>query len=63
MFTCSKCGRKFGSSEIGHIDDHIEICKRCMPIFGLIDKGKDVIKALTSNIIPLKERWLNGDDT
>jgi hypothetical protein len=32
MFVCHRCGRKFDSDEIGHIDDHLEICKDCWPI-------------------------------
>jgi DNA-directed RNA polymerase subunit RPC12/RpoP len=48
MFRCSKCGRSFGVNEIGHIDDHFEICKDCEPRFRMTGKGKDVVKALNN---------------
>lgn len=43
---CSKCGRKFNADEVGHVDDHIEICSGCMPVFKRTEKGNDVMGAL-----------------
>lgn len=40
MFVCHRCGRKFDSDEIGHIDDHLEICKDCWPILNQLMKRR-----------------------
>lgn len=33
MFICRMCGRQFDRNEVGHVDDHVEICNDCFPKF------------------------------
>jgi len=35
---CSFCGKEFDENNVGHIDDHVEVCKDCMPRFTSTDQ-------------------------
>ena len=42
MFKCAVCGHYFTPERVGHVDDHIEICKGCMPKFTEIINNQPV---------------------
>lgn len=35
MLICRMCGKPFDPDEVGHVDDHLEICESCFPKFHL----------------------------
>ncbi|MHA1168649.1 MAG: hypothetical protein ACTSRU_12555 [Candidatus Hodarchaeales archaeon] len=54
MLNCRLCGRQFDPDKegVGHVDDHIEICKPCYPEF-----LKKIVKESISGIGKYLARW------
>lgn len=53
---CRMCGKGFGAGEVGHVDDHIEICKDCYPEFSKKKAAKEAVVSLGKHLAS----WYRG---
>ena len=51
MLICRMCGVKFDADEVGHIDDHLEICKDCFPKFQKKMQLKTALNQLGKHLV------------